>query len=128
VSLTIASECNQAALNGITALLDGGNFQLRSSTTPLADLSFQTSGGAFGTATNAAPSVATSNTIGSDTSPVAGTIDNFQLQTAGGSARISGTVGVGSGSGDLEVSDNVIPADATEVTCTGGLQLSLLLT
>lgn len=128
MSLTIATQVNAAALNGITALLDGGNFQLRASTTVLADLPFQTSGGAFGAATNAAPSVATSNTIGADNSPVAGTIDNFQLQTAGGAARISGTVGVGSGSGDLEVSDNVIPADATAVTCTGGLQLSLLIT
>lgn len=128
MSLTIATQCNAAALDGITALLVGGNFQLRNNTTPLADLPFQTSGGAFGAATNAAPSVATSTAIGSDASPVAGTINNFQLQTAGGSSRIAGTVGVGSGSGDLEVTDNVIPADATEVTCTGGLQLSLLLT
>ena len=84
MALTIATECAQGALNGITATLDGGNFQLRAS-------------------------------------------NNFILQSASGASRIAGTVGVGSGSGDLEVSDNVIPGDATEVTCTGGLQLSLLL-
>lgn len=127
MALTIATECAQGALNGITATLDGGNFQLRASSTVLADLPLQTSGSAFQVASNANPSVAQSNSIGSDTSPVAGTINNFILQSASGASRIAGTVGVGSGSGDLEVSDNVIPGDATEVTCTGGLQLSLLL-
>lgn len=126
MALTIANECNKAALDAITALLNGGDFRLLTGgSSELATLPFQTSGGAFGAATTAAPSVATSNTIGSDTSPVAGTIGQFQLRTAGGSNRISGTVGT-SGA-DLNVTDNVIPAEATEVTCTGGLQLSLLL-
>lgn len=126
MALTITSEVNKAALDGATALLNGGDFRLLTAAdAELAVLTFQTSGGAFGAATSASPAVATSNPIGSDPSPTPGTIGKFQLRTSGGSARISGTVGT-SGA-DLIVTDNVIPGDATEVTCTGGLQLSLLL-
>lgn len=123
---TVANECNKAALDGITALLNGGDFRLAATAdAELAVLPLQTSGGAFGAATTAAPAVATSNAIGSDASPTPGTIVAFQLRTSGAANRISGTVGT-SGA-DLNVTDNVIPGDATEVTCTGGLQLSLLI-
>lgn len=125
MSLTIATACNAAALDGVTSTLDGGSFQLRASSTPLADLPLQTSGGAFQAASVAAPSVAQSNPIGSDTSPTAGTIDNFILSNAAAVSRIAGTVGT-SGA-DLVVTDNVIPPSATEVSCSAGLQLSLSL-
>lgn len=126
MALTVANECNKAALDGITALLAGGDFRLAAAAdAELASLPLQTSGGAFGAATTAAPSVATSNAIGSDASPTPGTIVAFQLRTSAASNRIAGTVGT-SGA-DLIVTDNVIPGDATEVTCTGGLQLSLLI-
>lgn len=125
MSLTIATSVNAAALDGITSTLNGGNFQLRASSTPLADLPLQTSGGAFQAASVASPSIAQSNAIGSDVSPTAGTIDNFQLQNASGTSRIAGTVGT-SGA-DLVVTDNVIPPSATQVSCSAGLQLSLTL-
>ena len=79
MALTFDNSAPKAALDAITALLAGGDFQLRASATPLADLLFQTSGGAFGAGTSANPSVAVSTTIADDTTPIAGTIDNFRL-------------------------------------------------
>lgn len=125
MALTFNNSAPKAALDAITALLAGGDFQLRASATPLADLLFQTSGGAFGAGTSANPSVAVSTTIADDTTPIAGTIDNFRLTNAGGTAIISGSVGT-SGS-DLNVTNNVIPSGATSVSCPGGLTLSLQL-
>ena len=125
MALTIANSARQAALNGITALLAGGDFQLLATSTELASLPFQTSGGAFANASSASPSTAVSNAIGSDTSVTPGTINTFKLRDAGGTSIISGSVGT-SGA-DLNVTDNVIPSGATSVSCPGGLTLSLQL-
>lgn len=125
MALTIANECRKAALDGITALLNAGQFRLLTSgDVELANLTFAAT--AFAAASTASPSVAVSNTITADNTVTAGTIAKFDLRTSGASSRIAGSVGVGSG--DLQVSDNVIPGTATSVTCTGGLQLSLQLT
>ena len=122
--MNVSNEVNKAALDGITALLAGGDFRLAAAAdAELAVLPFQTSGGAFGAATTATPAVATSTTMGTDTTPTPGTIIAFQLRTAGASNRISGTVG--QSGADLNLASNVIPADATEVSCPAGLQLSL---
>jgi hypothetical protein len=124
MALTIAHECRAAALNGITALLNSGLFKLKTSgASVLATLTFNAT--AFASATTASPSTALSNSITAASSPTAGTISLFSLDTSGGSARIAGTVGVGSG--DISVSDNVIPVGTTSVTCAGGLTLSLQL-
>lgn len=124
MALTVANECRKAALDGITALLNNGDFRLLSSApAELAALVFGAT--AFAAASTASPSVAASNSITADSTPTAGTIATFALRTSGGSNRIAGTVGVGSG--DLQVTDNVIPGGATSVTCTGGLSLSLQL-
>jgi hypothetical protein len=124
MALTIANECRKAALDGITALLNGGQFRLLTSgDVELANLTFAAT--AFAGASVASPSVAVSNTITADNTVTSGTIGKFDLRTSGGVSRIAGTVGVGSG--DLQVSDNVVPGTATSVTCTGGLQLSLQL-
>lgn len=124
MALTIANECNKAALDGITALLNGGNFRLLSAAdVELAALPLSAT--AFGAGTTAAPSVAQSNAITSDTTPTPGTIAKFQLRTSGSANRLAGSVGTSSA--DLIVTDTVIPGDAVEVTCTGGLQISLLI-
>ncbi len=123
MALTISNEVRKAALDGITALLNSGLMQLNSSApAELAKPVFNST--AFGAATTANPSVATANAFTADSTITAGTIATFQMQTSGGSARISGTVGVGSG--DLQVSDNVIPGTATSVTLSA-LSLSLSL-
>jgi hypothetical protein len=124
MALTIANEVKQAALNGITALFNGGNFVLQATgPTTLASLTFNAT--AFASASLASPSIASSNSITPDTTVTPGTVTLFRLETSGGLVRINGTVGVGSG--DLQVSDNVIPGGATQVS-SAGINLSLQIT
>ena len=125
MAISVANECKAAALAGMAALLNSGQFRLLTGAdAELANLTFASP--AFGTPTTASPSVATSNTITADSGVTAGTIAKFELRTSGGGTRISGTVGVGTG--DLQVSDAVIPGTATSVSCPGGLTLSLQIT
>ena len=123
--LTISNEVKKAALDGITPLFNNGFFGLYSAAdAELAKLTFGAT--AFAAASTASPSVAASNAITADNSVTGNqTITKFQLQTSGSALRINGTVGVGSG--DLQVTDNFVPANATQVSCTGGLSLSLQL-
>ena len=122
--LVIQNEVKKAALDGVTPLFNNGFFGLYSAAdAELAKLTFGAT--AFAAASTASPSVAASNAITADNSVTAGTITKFQLQTSGSALRINGTVGVGSG--DLQVTDNVVPSNATQVSCTGGLSLSLQL-
>jgi hypothetical protein len=125
MTISVANECKAAGLNGITALLNSGQFRLLTAAdAELANLTFSAT--AFGAATTASPAVATSNTISADTSVTAGTIAMYELRTSGGANRITGSVGVGTG--DLQVSDAVIPGTATSVSCPGGLTISLQIT
>ena len=125
MALTIANEFTKAALDGACATLNSGDFRLLTSgDAALATLTFGAT--AFAAASTASPSVAASNSITADSSPTDGTVAKFELRTSGGSNRIAGSVGT-SGA-DLNVTDNVIPSDATEVSCTGGLTLSLTIT
>lgn len=125
MALTIANECRKAALDAILALLNGGSFRLlTSASAEIASLPLSAT--AFGAATTASPSVATSNAITADTSITANsTIGRFALRTSGAVDRIAGTVGT-SGA-DLNVTSATVPSDATEIRCTGGLQVSLQL-
>jgi hypothetical protein len=125
MAISVANECKAAALAGMAALLNSGQFRLLTSAdAELANLTFGST--AFGTPTTASPSVATSNAITADATITAGTIAKFELRTSAGATRISGSVGVGTG--DLQVSDTVIPGTATSVSCPGGLTLSLQIT
>lgn len=118
---TVANELKKAALDGITSHLSGG------------DIRFDTSGDSelavlpisWAAASTASPSVAV-GTCTADTSVTDGTIAKFIIRTSGGASRLNGSVGVGSG--DLQVSDNVIPSGATSVSCPAGLSLSLQIT
>lgn len=121
MALTIANECRKAALDGITGLLTSGSIRFdNSSDAELAVLPISS----IGAATTASPSTAVLS-LTADTSVTAGTITKFLIRTSGSATRINGSVGVGSG--DLQVTDNVIPSGATEVSCTGGITLSLQL-
>lgn len=115
---TIANECRKAALDGIAALITKIRFD------SAADAELATLPVAWGAATTASPSTAL-GTCTADSSVTAGTITKFLMQTAGSATRINGSVGVGSG--DLQVTDNVIPSGATSVSCSGGITLSLQL-
>lgn len=120
--MNVANEFKAAALNGGLTLLNSGQFRLlNASDAELANMAFSAT--AFASASVASPSVATSNAITPDTAVSAGTATKFELRTSGGANRLSGTMGVGSG--DLQVSDNVIPGTATSVACPGGLTISL---
>lgn len=124
MALTIAAEVKKAACDGITALFNSGQFRLLTGAD--AELAMPTFGAtAFGAATTASPSVATANALTADATITAGTIGKFDLRTSGAASRIAGTVGVGSG--DLQVTDNVIPGTATSVNVTS-FTLSLQLT
>lgn len=125
MTISVANEFKAACLNGGLVLLNSGQFRLLTAAdAELANLTFAAT--AFGAGTTASPSVATSGTITADSSVTAGTITKFELRTSGAATRLSGAVGVGSG--DLQVSDNVIPGSATSVSCPGGLTISLQIT
>lgn len=124
MAISVSNEFKAAALNGGLATLNSGHLRLlNASDAELALLPFSAT--AFGNATTASPAVATSNAITADTSVTAGAITKFEMRTSGNAVRLSGSVGVGSG--DLQVSDNVIPGSATSVSCPG-LTVSLQIT
>lgn len=124
MTISVANEFKAAALAGGLALLNSGQFRLLTAAdAELANLTFAST--AFGTPTTASPSVGTANTITADTSVTAGTIAKFEFRTSGGATRISGSVGVGTG--DIQISDTVIPGTATSVSCSG-LTVSLQVT
>ena len=120
---TYANSARAAALDAITALLNSGNVLLTTSAD--AELANPVFGNpAFGSATSAAPSVATANSLTADTSVTAGTIGKIAFRNSSNAAITSGTGGVGSG--DFQVADNVIPSGATSVNLTS-LTFSLTL-
>ena len=127
MALTIANECNKAALDGMAAVFNSGLFKLQATgPSTLATLTFGST--AFAAAATASPSVAGSNAITAASSPTAGTIALFRLVTSGASVRINGTVStIAAGTGDLQFTDVVIPSGTTSVTCTGGLTMTLQL-
>ena len=125
MALTIANEMRKAGLDGMCVLLNGGNLRfLTAADTEIALLPLSAT--AFAAASTASPSVALSNAITADTTITASTtIGKFELRTSGNANRLAGTVGVGSG--DFQVTSATVPPTATEVTCTGGISLSLQL-
>jgi hypothetical protein len=131
MALTVADKFEAGALNGATATLNTGSTDatgdfrlLTAADVELALLTFSAT--AFQAASSSGGlASALSNTITKDTSITAGTIAKFQLRDRDNVTMLAGSVGL-TGS-DLNVSDNVIPPTATEVTCTAGLTLTLQL-
>lgn len=131
MALTVADAFERGALNGALATLNAGttdasgDFRLLSATdVELAQLTFAATAFAAATSSGGLAS-ALSNTITKDTSITAGTITKFQLRDRDNNVMLNGTVGT-SGA-DLNVSNNVIPPTATEVTCDAGLTLTMAL-
>lgn len=122
---TWANECRKAALDGLAAVFNSGYIRLQA-TGPSTLASPRFAATAFAGGSTASPSVAVSNTIVDDSSPTAGTITLFRLETSGSSLRANGTVSTTSG--DWVVSDNVIPGGTTSVGIPGGISLSLQIT
>ena len=116
MAITVANAVKKSALDGITATI--ANIRLDSA----ADAELAVLPLTWGAATTASPSVAV-GTVTTDTSVTAGTITKFLFRSGAAATLINGTVGVGSG--DLQVSDNVIPSGATQVSSSGGISLSL---
>lgn len=129
MALTIADKFEQGALNGACASLNTGSadatgdFRLLTvADAELAQLTFSATAFQNATSTGGLTS-ALSNTITKDTSITSGTIAKFQLRDRDNASLVAGSVGTTGA--DLNVSDNVIPPTATEVTCTAGLTLTL---
>ncbi len=120
MALTIANECRKAALDGITGLLTGGDIRFDTS----ANAELATLPLSWAAASTASPSAAV-GTATTDTSVTAGTITKFLLRTSSAATRINGTVGTSAA--DLIVTDNVVPSGATQVSCSGGITLTLQL-
>ena len=119
---TVNSLVDQAACNAIAALFNGGSARLTDSgASELAAPAFN--GTAFGSASNAHPSVAAANAFTGDASFTPGTIANIAFRNSGGTTLISGTVGVGSG--DFQVSDNVIPGSGVSYVSLSALNLTV---
>lgn len=123
---TVSNLVKAAALDGLCALFNSGQIRLENSgSSELATPTFGAT--AFAAASNASPSAAASNTITADSSSItAGTIAFIDFRTSGGSSRLRGSVGVGSG--DYQVSDNVIPSGTTSVGIPGGVTFTLQIT
>lgn len=116
MAFTIANAVRKAALDGVCALFNSGNIKLMTSGD--AELAIPTfAATAFGAATEASPSVATAAALTKDESVTDGTVAKVEFRNSGNTALISGSVGVGSG--DWQVTDNVIPATAVSVNVTG---------
>jgi hypothetical protein len=121
MALTINTAISQAAMTGITGNIGAGSILF--TTTADAELAILPIA-SWGTASTANPSVALA-TMTADTSVTPGTITKFVMRSAAVATRLNGTVGTSAA--DLIVTNNVVPAGATEVSCTGGISLSLTL-
>ena len=120
MALTYTNEVRKGALDGITGLLTGGDIRFNTA----ADVELAVLPLAWAAASVASPSAAI-GTATTDASVTAGTITKFLLRTSTAVTRINGTVGTAAA--DLIVTDNVVPSGATQVSCTGGITLTLQL-
>lgn len=113
MATTISTGARNAAVDAITALLNGGTVEIRTGSQPAGPGSAATgtllgslalSATAFGAASSGS---ATANTITSDTSADnSGTAGWFRAKASGGSGVIDGSITATGGGGDLTL-DNV---------------------
>lgn len=122
----VASDAAElAALNAILALINGGSgdasgdFELLTgASASLAVLPFSTT--AFGSATTISNKAsATSNTISNSGTPTTGTIGLGKFRDKANAPVLTFSISATGGGGDMIVTDPVIPANATAVSCSG---------
>jgi hypothetical protein len=120
MALTIDNAVRQGACNGVAGTLTGGNVLLSASATPLVALPFTS----WGAATLANPSVAVA-TITPAAPTATGVITNFAYRNSSNTNRISGTVTMAGGGGDMIITDTTIPSGTTQVSSPSGFSVSL---
>jgi hypothetical protein len=120
MALTIDNAVRQGACGGVAGTLNGGNVLLSASATPLVALPFAS----WGAATLANPSVAIA-TITPATPFATGVITNFAYRNSSNTNRISGTVSMAGGGGDMIITDTTIPSGTTQVSSPSGFSISL---
>jgi hypothetical protein len=97
---TLSTNARNAAVNGVTPLLNNGTIDLLTSgAVVVATLTFGAT--AFGAA---ASGVATANAIADGTAAAAGTVTNYIARTSGGVQTLAGTCSAAGGGGELILS------------------------
>lgn len=104
MGITMADTARNAAVNAVTALVNGGTIEiLTAADAVLATLTFSAT--AFG---SAASGVATANAItGGTVVAGGGTATKYRAKSSGGVVQFSGTVSNSGGSGDIKFASNV---------------------
>lgn len=120
MTLTIDNAVRQGACNGVSNVLVGGNVLLQATATPLVSLPFAS----WGAATLANPSIAVA-TITPAAPTATGVINNFVYRNSSNVARISGSVSMAGGGGDMIITDTTIPGGTTQVSSPSGFSVSL---
>jgi hypothetical protein len=115
MAFKISDQAADAAMDAITALLDGGTIEVRSGSAPAnaddADAGTLLAEGTFGTPAFDASSggIAVANAITQDSSANnTGTATHFRLKTSGGAKIAQGSVTALGGGGDMQVSSTSV--------------------
>jgi H+/gluconate symporter-like permease len=126
MAISVRQDGNKAALDAVLDLIDAGSgdasgdFELLTgANASLAVLPFSTTAFAASTNGSGTSATATSNAITNSGKPTAGTIGNGRFRDKANSAVMSFSISASGGGGDMIVTDPVIPANATAVSCSG---------
>lgn len=117
MAISTHSSARTAALNAMTATVNGGTFVVKSGATVLGSLPLSAT--AFQGATNSGTTaIASSNTIGNSGAPASTGVnmDGGELRSSGGTTILSFTIGT-SGA-DMTVGSVSVPAGASYFSCS----------
>jgi hypothetical protein len=125
MTINISDPAERAALDAILALINGGSgdatgdFELLTAgSSSLAVMNFSATAFAA-SSSNAGVASATSNAISNSGAPTAGTIGLGRFRDRANSSVVTFSISASGGGGDMIVTDPVIPANATAVSCSG---------
>lgn len=117
MAVSTHSSARTAALNAQTALVNGGNFVVKSGATVLGSMPFSAT--AFGSATNSgSTAIATSNAIGNSGAPASTgvSIDGGEFRSSGGTTILS--FSIGTSGADMIVGSVSVPAGTSYFSCS----------